>query len=61
MWYFTWILGTSLALLLAIGNAMLCEARECRQASEEANAGGAGVKPRSGGRSQCGLNNPEED
>lgn len=29
MWYFTWILGTSLALLLAIANAMLCEAREC--------------------------------
>lgn len=25
MWYFTWILGVSLAVL----NGMLCEAREC--------------------------------
>ena len=29
MWYFTWILGTTLALMLAIVNAMMCEAREC--------------------------------
>ena len=28
MWYFTWILGVSLAVLLAVLNAMLCEARE---------------------------------
>ncbi|NTV95858.1 MAG: cytochrome bd-I oxidase subunit CydX [Thiobacillus sp.] len=29
MWYFTWILGASLAVLLAVVSAMLCEAREC--------------------------------
>lgn len=29
MWYFTWILGTTLAVMLAIVNAMMCEAREC--------------------------------
>jgi len=29
MWYFTWILGASLAVMLAVLNAMLCEAREC--------------------------------
>ncbi|MDD4880945.1 MAG: cytochrome bd-I oxidase subunit CydX [Gallionellaceae bacterium] len=29
MWYFAWILGASLAVLLAVVNAMLCEAREC--------------------------------
>ncbi len=28
MWYFAWILGVSLAVLLAVLNAMLCEARE---------------------------------
>lgn len=28
MWYFTWILGTSLALLLAIATALQYEARE---------------------------------
>ena len=28
MWYFTWILGASLAVLLAVVNGMLCEARE---------------------------------
>lgn len=29
MWYFAWILGASLAVLLAVVNAMMCEAREC--------------------------------
>lgn len=29
MWYFAWILGASLAVLLAVLNAMMCEAREC--------------------------------
>lgn len=29
MWYFAWILGVSLAVLLAVLNGMLCEAREC--------------------------------
>jgi cyd operon protein YbgT len=29
MWYFTWILGVSLAVMLAVLNGMLCEAREC--------------------------------
>jgi cyd operon protein YbgT len=29
MWYFTWILGASMAVMLAVLNAMLCEAREC--------------------------------
>lgn len=29
MWYFAWILGVSLAVLLAVVNGMLCEAREC--------------------------------
>jgi cyd operon protein YbgT len=29
MWYFAWILGASLAVSLAVLNAMLCEAREC--------------------------------
>jgi cyd operon protein YbgT len=29
MWYFTWILGISLAVSLAVLNGMLYEAREC--------------------------------
>ena len=29
MWYFAWILGASLAVLLAVLNAMMCEAKEC--------------------------------
>ncbi|MGQ9685155.1 MAG: cytochrome bd-I oxidase subunit CydX [Thiobacillaceae bacterium] len=29
MWYFAWILGISLAVLLAVLNAMMCEAKEC--------------------------------
>ncbi len=37
MWYFTWVLGTSLALLLGIATAMLCEARECAHRNPEEN------------------------
>jgi cyd operon protein YbgT len=29
MWYFSWILGVAMAVLLAVVNAMVCEAREC--------------------------------
>ncbi len=29
MWYFAWILGVTLAVLLASINAMMCDAREC--------------------------------
>lgn len=35
MWYFAWILGVSLAVLLAVVNAMLCEARECAAQDSE--------------------------
>jgi cytochrome bd-I ubiquinol oxidase subunit X len=28
MWYFSWILGVTMAVLLAVVNAMMCEARE---------------------------------
>jgi cyd operon protein YbgT len=28
MWYFAWILGVSMAVLLAVVNAMMCEAKE---------------------------------
>lgn len=31
MWYFAWILGVSLAVLLAAIAAMMCDARECAQ------------------------------
>lgn len=29
MWYFAWILGVTMAVLLASINAMMCDAREC--------------------------------
>lgn len=35
MWYFAWMLGVSLAVLLASMAAMMCDAKEC--AIEEAN------------------------
>lgn len=60
MWYFAWILGASLAVLLAVVNAMLCEARENLHVSAPANAGEADAKPPSGGRSQCAMNSSEE-
>jgi cyd operon protein YbgT len=28
MWYFAWILGVSLAALLAVVNAMVCDAQQ---------------------------------
>jgi cyd operon protein YbgT len=28
MWYFAWILGVTMAVLLAILNAMMCDAKE---------------------------------
>ncbi len=33
MWYFAWILGLSLAVLLAVVSAMMLDARECKDAS----------------------------
>lgn len=38
MWYFAWILGVTMAVLLAILNTMMCDARECA-AQNENNAG----------------------
>lgn len=32
MWYFTWVLGVSFAILLAILNAIWGEAQEAREA-----------------------------
>jgi cyd operon protein YbgT len=29
MWYFAWMLGVTMAVLLASMNAMMCDAREC--------------------------------
>lgn len=29
MWYFAWILGVTMAVLLASMAAMMCDAREC--------------------------------
>ncbi len=28
MWYFAWILGVTMAALMAVVNAMMCEAKE---------------------------------
>lgn len=35
MWYFSWILGVTMAVLLAVVNAMMCEARECAAIRDE--------------------------
>jgi cyd operon protein YbgT len=35
MWYFTWILGVTMACLLAVINAMACDARECATRDEQ--------------------------
>jgi cyd operon protein YbgT len=35
MWYFSWILGVSMACLLAVVNAMTCEAKECATRTPE--------------------------
>ncbi len=29
MWYFAWILGVTMAVLLAIVNTMICDAKDC--------------------------------
>jgi cyd operon protein YbgT len=29
MWYFAWMLGVSMAVLLAIVNTMMCDAQAC--------------------------------
>lgn len=29
MWYFAWILGVTMAVLLAVVNTMMCDAKEC--------------------------------
>lgn len=34
MWYFAWILGVSMAVLLAIVNAMVCDAQEWQDANK---------------------------
>lgn len=34
MWYFAWMLGLSLAVLLAVVNAMMLDARERKDADE---------------------------
>ena len=36
MWYFAWILGVTMAVLLASISAMMCDAKEC--ALDEARA-----------------------
>jgi cyd operon protein YbgT len=35
VWYFSWILGVTMAVLLAVVNAMMCEARECAARSPD--------------------------
>ena len=35
MWYFAWILGVSMAVLLAIGNTMICDAQACSAEQEK--------------------------
>ena len=35
MWYFAWILGVSMAVLLAIVNTMMCDARACQNPEDE--------------------------
>lgn len=35
MWYFSWILGVTMAVLLAVVNAMMCEAKECAARTPE--------------------------
>lgn len=34
MWYFTWMLGLSMAVLFAVLNGMWHEARECAQKND---------------------------
>jgi cyd operon protein YbgT len=34
MWYFAWILGVTMAVLLAIVNTMVCDAKACAAKDE---------------------------
>ncbi len=34
MWYFAWILGVTMAVLLAIVNTMMCDAEACAARDE---------------------------
>lgn len=38
MWYFAWILGVTMAVLLAAISAMMCDARECALEEERRKA-----------------------
>lgn len=38
MWYFSWILGTAMAILFAVVNAMWLEAQEVRGDSDDSVA-----------------------
>jgi len=35
MWYFAWILGVTMAVLLAIVNTMVCDAQACAAKDEQ--------------------------
>lgn len=37
MWYFTWILGTAMAVLFAVVNAMWLESQELRRNGQPGN------------------------
>ncbi len=39
MWYFAWILGVTMAVLLAIVNAMMCDAQARSDTQARANKG----------------------
>ncbi|MFN3545650.1 MAG: cytochrome bd oxidase small subunit, CydX/CbdX family [Thiobacillus sp.] len=43
MWYFAWMLGVTMAVLLASMSAMMCDAKEC--ALEEARSKAANEPP----------------
>ena len=34
MWYFAWILGVTMAVLLAIVNTIMCDAKACASQDE---------------------------
>lgn len=35
MWYFAWLLGVTMAVLLAIVNTMVCDAQACAASQEK--------------------------
>lgn len=45
MWYFAWILGVTMAVLLASISAMMCDAKECAT-GEAARADGEETEAR---------------